>query len=134
QLFGILHPNELEFFIDDLINLAARFISKLFQWEGNVIAHIARTQQRRILINHANVMSYLLKLPASEPRDFKALEENRAGIGTKRAEDQSQNSALTTAALTHDDQALLRPDLERNTVKHFLFLALHLHIEHVDHV
>src|SRR5207248_372260 len=82
QLFGILHPNELEFFIDNLINLTARFISKLFQWEANVIAHIARTQQCRILINHANMLSYLLKLPASQPRDFKALEENRAGIGT----------------------------------------------------
>src|SRR6266568_1128141 len=34
-----------------------RFFGQLFEWKRDVVAHITRTQQSRVLINHPNVLS-----------------------------------------------------------------------------
>src|ERR1051326_8563865 len=56
QLFGILHADEVQFLIDDFVNLIARFIGELFQRQSNILAHVAAREKRGILVHHAHVL------------------------------------------------------------------------------
>ena len=134
QILWILHAYEVQFFIDNLVNLFARFVGELFEWKRDVVPNIARAEQGRVLINHPNVPAHLLQFAPPEPRDFELFEENRAAIGPQHSENQTQNGALAAATLAHDDKALLGLDRKWAAVEHFFFFELHLHVAQFDHV
>src|SRR5207249_1481982 len=88
QIFGVFHANELEFFIDNALDLFTRFIGQLFERQADVVPDIQRAEQGGVLIDHSNMCSYLLQFATVQTVDFELLEEDRAGIGAQNSQDQ----------------------------------------------
>ena len=45
QFLGILHPDELEFFVYNLVDLFARLVRELFEWQGDIVPDVTRAEQ-----------------------------------------------------------------------------------------
>ena len=62
------------------------------------------------------------------------VEEDRAFVWFQDAKNQTQNRGLSGAALTDNDQALLRSDNQGNIVEHLFAPEAHYNIPQLDDV
>ena len=108
------------------------FVGKFFERQRDVIAHVTRAEQRRVLINHPDARADLLQFPPRQSGDVELLEENLTRRRFDDAENKAKDGALADAALSHDDKSLQRFDDEGDTVEHFFLFELQVHIAHID--
>ena len=67
--------------------------------QREIVAHAQRTDERAVLIDHADLLPHAVQPPAAHARDVEALELHRAARRLEDAEDEAQQRALAAAGL-----------------------------------
>src|SRR6185295_14925451 len=97
-----IEPEDLELLHDALVDFLARKLRMLDERERDVVEHADRVEERRVLIDHPELLPHTVELTLRKARDVLAVDEDVSARRAFQSDDQTQQGRLSRARAADD--------------------------------